>query len=140
MFHLLEGHQFNPNYIADFVFSHDSTEWALMLSDTSLASTFLSTFPRDSTLMGANWDTTKVDPGSGFKVKELYWSLMQDLYLKGHYQIEHVQGYAHAALFSIFLKPGVTLYRRENGQFKELSTAIKTNPDGTYSVEIKICL
>jgi hypothetical protein len=140
LFHLLEGHQFNANYLADFVFSHDSTEWALMISDTSLASIFLSTFSRDSTLMGADWDTTKLDPGTGFKVKDLYWGLMKDLYEKGHYPIEHVQGYANAALFSIFLKPGVTMCRRENGQFKELSTAIKTNPDGTYSVIIKICL
>jgi len=140
LYHLLEGYQSNNNYIADFIFSHDSTEWALMISDPSVIDTFLTHHPADSTLMGADWDTTAINPTTGSRIIDHYTMMMAYLYQTQHYPLEMIQGYANTVMYTQILTPGVRMYRRVNGQFKELNVQITRDGTGTpTALSITIC-
>ena len=140
LYHLLEGYQSNNNFVADFIFSHDSTEWALMVSDPTAVDTFLTHHPADSTLLGPDWDTTAINPATGSRIRDHYFAMMSYLYQTQHYPIEMVQGYANTVMYTRILNPGVRMYRRIDGQFKELNIQITTDASGTpTALTITIC-
>lgn len=140
LYHLLEGHQSNSNYIADFNFSHDSTEWALMISDPTAAASFLTSYPADSTLMRPDWDTTAINTATGSRIIDHYRLMMAYLYHTEHYPVEMIQGYANTVMYTQILNPGVRMYLKVNGQFKELNTEIIRDAAGTpIALKITIC-
>jgi|GEM_PF-4320419 len=142
LYHLIEGQLENPNYIADYIFVHDSTEWAIMIDDTTKAANFVSVVPIDSATVAPpnsnDWSKTyRLTDGTSLYDKWMFWVLY--LYQDQHYPKESIEAYANVVFTAQNLDSGIKFYKRENGEFKELSYQIITDSTGNVSVKITIC-
>ncbi len=142
LYHLINGQISNPNYISDFVFAYDNTEWAIMIDNPIKASNLIAVIPMDSAAQAPplnNWSTTfKLSDGTTLYDKWKYWAAY--LYQKHHYQKEDIEAYANVLFTALNLDAGIKLYKKVNGQFKELNYQFITDATGKpIDIKITIC-
>jgi hypothetical protein len=142
LYHLINGQLLNTNYIADYVFAHDSTEWAIMIDNPTKAANFITTVPMDSATIAPptdnNWSNTfKLSDGVSLYDKWYTWVVYLTKIQK--YPIEDIEGFANVLFTGANLDSGIKFYKKINGHFKELNYQIINDSSGT-PVEIKITI
>ncbi len=143
IYHLIDGLAANPNFSADYVFAHDSTEWAIMVDDTAKANHLSTVIPRDSAVQAPpfnnNWSKTfKFSNGVSLYLTWLGW--VKYFFEIKHYPREDIEAFANVLFTGANLNAGVKYYKRMNGQFKELNYKIIYDSSGTaIEIVITIC-
>jgi hypothetical protein len=142
IYHLLKGYNENHNFMADFVSSFDSSDWALMITDTSNVSNFLNTYPEDSLTSNGDWDSTRIAfPGQNMSIRKKYINILSYLYNTKHYPFKYLQAYANVFMLSeTFNHNSVKMYRNVEGQYKELNVVLTYDNNGNIiDIKITIC-
>lgn len=142
LFHLVEGFVSNPNYLFDFNTSHDSSVWAILVTDTAAARLFLSQHPNDSTLQApnySNWDSTRALPATGASLYAHNLEFQRYLRQQKQYPLDLVQGYANVIMFDWFFATGARMFVRRNGEFKQLYYDVVQDTNGNTQITITIC-
>lgn len=142
LYHLLEAYNTNNNFLTDFVTANDSSQFALMITNPANVANFLASYPRDSVIAGNpvnNWDSVR--NGINKSIFRRYEGIMSYFYNNKHYPIEFVQAYANVYMLEeSFNYPCVKMYKKVNGQFKELKIKKEFDTNGKITdVVITIC-
>jgi hypothetical protein len=143
LYHLINGQASNPNYIADYVFAHDSTEWAIMIDDTTKATALTITIPMDSAAeappLKNNWSNT-FKLSNGISLYKTWKDWVLHFYNTKHYPKEDIEAFANVLFAGANLDAGVKYYKKVNGEFKELSYQIINDASGNpIDIIITIC-
>lgn len=142
IYHLIQGHANNSEYVADFITNAESSDFALMITNTSNVDSFLASYPKDSVVAGDpinDWDSTRI--GINKPIANQYKNLLSYLLHNMHYPEEYIQAYANVYILNETLNYScVKMYKRVNGQFKELNIQKELDASGTLiGLKITVC-
>lgn len=142
LYHLIEGYLVNPNYLFEYESAHDSSVWAIMINNTDTASLFNTQHPEDSTLQNPamdDWDSTRVLPNTGISLYNHNLRFQAYLNQTQHYPLEYIKAYADVIMYDWFFNTGVSMFVRQNGQFKKLGYDAFLDASNNAQIIITIC-
>jgi hypothetical protein len=145
LYHLVEGYSvipINHNYQFEYESAYDSSVWAIMINNTDTATLFNTQHPGDSTLQYPamdDWDSTRILSSTGFSLYSHNLDFQQYFYLQKHYPLEYVKAYADVAMYNWFFNTGVSMFVRQNGQFKKLDYDAFIDANNQIQITITIC-